>query len=48
MKEKTLRGALESLLFMAGDEGLSLADLAHLTEMKEPVVREQLNEMKKY
>lgn len=48
MKEKTLQGALESLLFMAGDEGLSLADLAHLTEMSEPVVREKLNEMKKY
>ncbi len=48
MKEKTLQGALESLLFMAGDEGLSLAALAHLTEMNEPVVREQLKEMKKY
>ncbi|MGZ9586863.1 SMC-Scp complex subunit ScpB [Paenibacillus marinisediminis] len=46
MEFQTLKSIIEGLLFMAGDEGLSLKQMAEITEVRAEVVREALQDLK--
>ena len=46
MEYKTLKSIIEGLLFMAGDEGLSLKQLAEITELRADMVGDALKELK--
>ena len=46
MEFQTLKSIIEGLLFMAGDEGLSLKQLAEITDVRSEVVREAIQDLK--